>query len=85
MSHDDLRLRHMLDAARKAVQFAAGRSRKDLDTDELLLLALVRLLEILGEAGKHVSDATRHQLPLVPWRQIAGPRRDSYDSRVFRR
>ena len=41
--HDDLvRLRHMLDYARKAVAFSQGRSRVDLDDDELLALALPR-------------------------------------------
>ena len=46
-SHDDgLRLRHMLEAAKKAVAFAANRTRKDLDTDEQFALALTRLLEI---------------------------------------
>ncbi len=41
--HDDLvRLRHMLDFARKAVAHCQGRTRRDLDDDELLALALPR-------------------------------------------
>jgi hypothetical protein len=43
--HDDLvQLRHMLDFARKAVAHCQGRTRGDLDDDELLALALARLL-----------------------------------------
>jgi len=43
--HDEaLALLHMREAAEKAVRFAAGRSRVDLDEDEMLALALVRLL-----------------------------------------
>jgi len=43
--HDDAaRLRHMLDHARKAVRLAQGRTRADLDTDELFSLAMTRLL-----------------------------------------
>lgn len=47
-------LRHMLDHTREAVALAAGKSRTDLDTDRLLNLALVRLLEIVGEATGRV-------------------------------
>ena len=36
--HDDIRLRHMLDSAEEAVEFAAGKSRKDFDDDRKLLL-----------------------------------------------
>jgi uncharacterized protein with HEPN domain len=49
-SHDtDVRLRHMLDAAREAAQMAQGKTRADLDTDRPLNLSLVRLLEIVGK------------------------------------
>ena len=71
---DDVRLRHMLDAACKAIAFTQGRTRTDLDHDEMLALALVRLVEILGEAAKNVSQATKDQSPNIPWRQMAGTR-----------
>ena len=41
MSKDDVRVRHMLDAARKAIALARGRSRSDLDRDEMLVLACI--------------------------------------------
>lgn len=51
MAKDDLvRLRHMLDSAMEAVEYIQGKSRADLDTNRVLSLALVRLLEIVGEA-----------------------------------
>ena len=71
---DEVRLQHMLDAARKAVAFTQGRTRTDLDNDEILALAVVRLIEILGEAAKNVSQTTKDQFPEIPWRQIAGIR-----------
>lgn len=71
---DFVRVRHMLEAAQKAVKVMQGRSREDLDRDELLVLALTRLLEILGEAAKAVSDDVRQQAPKVKWKQIAGTR-----------
>lgn len=73
-NYDALRLRHMLDAALKARQFVAGRERSDLEADEMLALALVRLLEILGEAASRVSPEVQTQLPDLPWRQMIGAR-----------
>jgi len=46
-----VRLRHMLDHAREAVSLTQGKSRVNIDNDRLLNLALVRLLEIIGEAA----------------------------------
>lgn len=71
---DTVRLHHMLDAARKAIELTSMCERIDLDKDEKLALAVVRLLEILGEAAKNVSEQCRQAHPSVPWRQIAGAR-----------
>jgi uncharacterized protein with HEPN domain len=45
----------MLDYSREAAALIAGRAREDLDTDRTLNLALVRLLEIVGEAASRTS------------------------------
>lgn len=71
---DRVRLHHMLDAATKTLAFTQGRTRQDLDTDELLMLAILRLIEILGEAAKNVSQSIKEQSPEIPWRQITGTR-----------
>jgi uncharacterized protein with HEPN domain len=71
---DIIRLRHMLDAASKIVEYTQKCTRVDLDKDEKLNLALVRLLEVLGEAAKKVSDQCQAAHPEIPWRQIAGTR-----------
>lgn len=71
---DQTRLRHMLDAARDAIDMARGQQRTDLDTDRKLRLSLVRLLEVLGEAAKGVSPDLRERHPGVPWRKIMGMR-----------
>lgn len=61
---DRIRLQHMLDAAREALSFAKGRQREDLDTDRLLVLALVKAIEIIGEAaGLKVPPAEAHSGP----------------------
>ncbi|MGH3813520.1 MAG: HepT-like ribonuclease domain-containing protein, partial [Pseudonocardiaceae bacterium] len=64
---DEVRVRHLVEAASKAVSYAAARSRHDLDDDELLRLALTKLVEIVGEAAKHVSNDLRESHPEVPW------------------
>ena len=56
---DDLSLRHMLEYAREASEMARGKKRKDLDRDRKLNLALVRLLEVIGEAASRVSPERR--------------------------
>jgi uncharacterized protein with HEPN domain len=71
---DSDRLRHMRDAACAALRFVRGRTRADLDTDEMLAFALIRALEILGEAADKLSDAAQAAYPSVPWSEIIGMR-----------
>lgn len=83
---DLVRLRHMLDHAVEAVEMARGRSRQDLDTDRQLNLSLVRLLEIIGEAARRVSESTQQQCPGIPWPEVVGLRNrliHGYDSVDF--
>ena len=71
---DRIRIRHMLDAAREAMAFAAGRDRSDLDTDRMLLLSLVKCVEILGEAASRVSGEAQAASPHIPWQDIVAMR-----------
>lgn len=68
---DQVRIRHLVEAAEKAVGYAEGKQRADLDTDELLRLALTKLVEIVGEAAKQVGATTRDAHPDVPWSAAA--------------
>ena len=69
-----VRLRHMLDHAREAVSMVGGKTRADLDTDRQLNLALVRLLEIIGEAAGRISKEDRDLYSNIPWPEIVGLR-----------
>jgi uncharacterized protein with HEPN domain len=71
---DRIRLQHLADALNSAIRFARGRERGDLDADEMLLFALVRAVEIAGEAASQVTAETRAQLPDLPWSSIVGMR-----------
>jgi uncharacterized protein with HEPN domain len=64
----------MLDAARAALGFTSGRTQDDLSADLMLQFALVRALEIVGEAAARVSEPTRTGHPEIPWTAIVGMR-----------
>lgn len=59
-----------LKAARQAVSLGELRSRSDLDSDVTLLLALIRLQEVIGEAASGVSPEYRAAHPDIPWRKL---------------
>jgi uncharacterized protein with HEPN domain len=71
---DSARLRHMRDAAREAISFARGKQRADLDNDRQLALAILKCIEIVGEASAAISTETTSRYPEIPWRQIRGMR-----------
>jgi uncharacterized protein with HEPN domain len=64
----------MVDAGREAVRFTQGRPRADLDGDRVLALALVKPLEIVGEAAARVTPESRQAHPDVPWRDVVAMR-----------
>jgi uncharacterized protein with HEPN domain len=54
--HDQiLRMRHMLDHAKEAVGLLAGKEKADLYRSRVLELAIVKLVEIVGEAANRLS------------------------------
>jgi len=71
---DTIRLRHMLDHAKEAVAMSRGREREELDRDRQLMLSLLKLVEIIGEAAYRVSSDVRDAHPDIPWDQIVGTR-----------
>jgi len=71
---DELYLYHMLETARKAANKTRGISRDAYDEDETLRLALAHLVQILGEAARHISSETQAAHPEIAWREIIGMR-----------
>jgi uncharacterized protein with HEPN domain len=55
-------------------KFATGRSIGDLATDKMLLFAVVRAIEIVGEAASRISAETRLATPSIPWAEIVAMR-----------
>jgi uncharacterized protein with HEPN domain len=64
----------MIEAAETAIGFVLGKSRTDLDTDRMQVFALVRAIEIVGQAAGKVSKSTRETAPLIPWAMIVSMR-----------
>lgn len=54
--------------------FCDGRARQDLDGNRVLALALVKAIEIVGEAAATVSPSVRDQCAAIPWQDIIGMR-----------
>ena len=71
---DATKLHHIVDAAQEAMRFIEGKTRAELDSDRMLNLSLVRLLEIIGEAARGISNEMRESNPEVPWRKMTGMR-----------
>ncbi len=71
---DFVRLKHMLEAARICLHFGAGKVRIDLETDRMLSFAIIRALEIFGEAASKISNKFQKSHPHIPWRAIVGMR-----------
>ncbi len=76
MSRDDpqVRLRHMLAYAKEAVELTRDRKRADLEIDRALGLAIIRCVEIVGEAASRIPVAIQRRYPKIPWQQIIGMR-----------
>ena len=64
----------MIEAAENIRSFVASRAKADLDDDRMLYLALVRAIEIIGEAASKVSSETRRASSAIPWQMIVSMR-----------
>ena len=65
---------YMLDMSQKAVNALKGKTRSHYDQDEVLRLALTHLVQTIGEAASHVSEAIQTKYFNVPWKKIVGMR-----------
>lgn len=73
MKDDRVYLGHILEAIRDIEQYA-GVGRDAFMTDKMRQDALLRKLEVIGEAVKNLSEHAKQRRPAIPWRQIAGMR-----------
>jgi uncharacterized protein with HEPN domain len=64
----------VIKAMNKAVKFVEGMSYKEFIQDEKTVFAVIRAIEIIGEAVKNIPDDVRKTYPEIPWRGMAGMR-----------
>src|SRR3989338_8298874 len=65
-------LQHMLDAIAKAESYLRGVDETAFKQNSLIQDGVIRQIEIIGEAARHLSDALRAKYAHVPWQDIAG-------------
>lgn len=72
---DDLsRLKHIQLAAKEALDFVSNQTKEDLENNRILALAIVKELEIIGEAANNISDDCQNRYPDIPWGDMIGMR-----------
>ena len=69
ISVDDMRI-----YARHAVTFATGKTRADLDDEPQFQFAIIRAIEVIGEAAAQVPPDVRERFPAIPWPTVVGMR-----------
>lgn len=74
MADDVIRLHHMHDAAKKAIEFSKEKYIEEFESDEMLHLSVIRLLEVVGEAAYGVTESFQQKHPEIPWKEICGTR-----------
>jgi uncharacterized protein with HEPN domain len=67
-------LSDILENIERAERFASNLSYDQLINDDKTCYAIVRCIEIMGEAARHIPDNIRNRYPEVPWKDIVGMR-----------
>ncbi len=67
-------LRQMLDHIEEATALSSSRTRADLESNRMLLLALIKLVEIVGEAARRIPEEIKLKHSGIPWSEIIGTR-----------
>ena len=83
MSRDDAYLYDMLESAQAILEYLGGKTWDEFSKDALLQDAVVRRLEIIGEAAGRVSAETQKKYSYIPWMAMRGTRNrviHGYDS-----
>jgi uncharacterized protein with HEPN domain len=71
---DKERLEHMLAAAERVIRYTSGKSFENLKVDDMMYYAVVKNIEIIGEAANLLSSEFVDSHPATPWKQVRGMR-----------
>jgi len=64
----------ILDCVQEVENFMSGLTKEQFVEDRKTILAITKLIEMIGEAAKSVSEDVKEEYPDIPWRQMAGMR-----------
>ena len=67
-------LNDIRDAIEKATSFVTGMTLEQFSADDKTVFAVIRALEIIGEAAKKIPTDVREEYDKVPWQEMAGMR-----------
>lgn len=71
---DQVYLRHILDSIEKIQRYLQGVLKEDFDQNSMLQDAVIRQIEIIGEAARNVSEEFKEKNPEIPWLTMTGMR-----------
>ena len=71
---DHVKIKHMFDAAKECLSFVKGKSRNEFNTNKVLVYALVKVIEIIGEAASKISKDFKNKHTEIPWQDIVSMR-----------
>ncbi len=74
MKDDSIYIDHILNSINRILYYISGKDREEFEADLLTQDAVVRQLEVIGEATKRVSKELRSKHPDIPWADMAGMR-----------
>ena len=74
MKRDNAYLQHILDAISNIEKFIEGITKEEFTRNLEKQYAVLRGLEIIGEAAKNLSRELKRKYPHIPWKEIAGMR-----------
>ena len=67
-------LNDILDSIKEAIEFTGDMTFDEFSTDKKTINAVIRSLEVLGEASRKIPDDIKSQSAEVPWKRMAGMR-----------
>ena len=70
----NLYLQDIVEAADRIASYVEGMTRSAFEADQMRIDAVIRNLQIIGEAVKKIPDSIREKYPNIPWHNIAGLR-----------
>ena len=74
MSRDDTYLVDILESAKIALDYVSNKTWDEFHDDMQAQDAVVRRIEIIGEAARRISQETRDKYPQIPWREMTSMR-----------